>query len=74
LTGQRVLLQLLPLGSPGAGRLFDGGTLAADSNTVTIPIPGLPSGSYVARVLIDGAESPVVLGAGGAPVAPSITI
>lgn len=74
LTGQRVLLQLLPLGAPGAGRLFDGGTLTADSDTVIVPIPGLPSGSYVVRALIDGAESPVVVGAGGAPVAPSITI
>jgi hypothetical protein len=74
-TGQRVLLQLLPQASPPAGtRLFDGGTLTAPSDTLTIPIPDLPSGTYAVRVLVDGAESPLVLGAGGVPVAPLITL
>ena len=51
-----------------AGQMFDGGTLQADSDTLTIPIPGLPTGTYLVRVLIDGAESPLV------PVAPTIRI
>jgi hypothetical protein len=73
--GQRVLVQLLPQASPPAGtRLFDGGTLTAPSDTVTIPIPDLPSGTYAVRVLVDGAESPLVLGAGGVPVAPLISL
>ena len=75
LTGQQVVLQLLPQTSPPtAGQLFSGGTLTADSNTLTIAVPSLASGTYIARVLIDGAESPVVLGSGGVPVAPSITV
>jgi hypothetical protein len=75
LTGQQVVLQLLPQASPPtAGQLFSGGTLTADSNTLTIAVPGLASGTYIVRVLIDGAESPVVLGSGGVPVAPSITV
>lgn len=72
--GQRVLVQLLPQANPAATRLFDGGSLTVDSATLTVPIPGVVSGTYVVRVLIDGAESPLVLGAGGIPVAPSVTV
>jgi hypothetical protein len=73
--GQRVLLQLLPQASPpGAGLLFDGGVLTAASATLTFPTPGLPSGQYFARVLVDGAESPLGYGAGGAPVGPLVTV
>jgi len=74
--GQRVLLQLLPQTSPpaAAGRLFDGGTLTADSDTVTIPVPGLATGTYAVRVLVDGAESALVLGPGRAPIAPLVTV
>jgi hypothetical protein len=58
--GQRVLLQLLPQASPPtAPRLFDGGTLTADSATVTFAVPDLPSGTYLVRILVDGAESPL---------------
>jgi hypothetical protein len=73
--GQRVLLQLLPQGSPPASpTLFDGGTATTASDTVTIPVTGAASGTYVARVLVDGAESPFVTGPGGIPVAPLVTI
>jgi Pvc16 N-terminal domain len=68
LAGQRALLQMLPNDGSGAARLFDGGTIPADTDTVTFPITGLPSGTYAVRVLIDGAQSPLV------PVAPTITI
>jgi Pvc16 N-terminal domain/IPT/TIG domain len=74
-TGQRAVLQLLPLASPASGaRLFDGGTQTASSGTLTIPILDLPSGTYAVRVLVDGAQSPLVLGAGGVPAAPLITV
>jgi len=73
-TGQRVLLQLLPQASPPAGtRLFDGGTLIAPSDTLTIPIPDLPPGTYAVQVLVDGAESPL-FGPGGVLAAPLITV
>jgi Pvc16 N-terminal domain len=52
--GQRVLLLL----QSGAGtRLFDGGVLGADADTVPVPIPGLANGDYLLSVLVDGAES-----------------
>ena len=44
------------------------GQSPADTDTVVFAIPGLPSGTYVVRVLIDGAESPLT------PVAPTINI
>ena len=73
--GQRVLLQLLPQTSPpGSGRLFDGGALTVASDTLTFPIPGLPSGQYFARVLVDGAESPLAYGYGGAPIGPVVSV
>jgi hypothetical protein len=73
--GQRVLLQLIPQTSPPSpGLLFDGGVLATASDTLTFPIPGLASGTYFARVLVDGAESPLVYGYGGAPVGPTVTV
>jgi hypothetical protein len=73
--GQRVVLQLLPQTSPpGPGLLFDGGTLTAASDTLTFPIPGLPSGQYFARVLVDGAESPLAFGYGGAPIGPVVSV
>jgi hypothetical protein len=72
--GQHAVLQMLPQANPAAGWLFDGGTLRADSDTLTIPIPGLPPGTYLVRVLIDGAQTQLVPGAGGAPVAPSVTV
>jgi hypothetical protein len=73
--GQRVVLQLLPQTSPpGPGLLFDGGTLTATSDTLTFPIPGLPSGQYFARVLVDGAESPLAFGYGGVPIGPVVSV
>ena len=71
--GQRSLLQLLSLADPTTGQLFDGGTMANDTDTLTFPVLGLASGSYLVRVLIDGAESPLELDPSGVPIAPSIT-
>jgi hypothetical protein len=73
--GQRVVLQLVPQASPPApGLLFDGGVLTAPSNALTFPTPGLPSGHYFARVLVDGAESPLAYGYGGAPIGPLVSV
>ena len=69
------MLQLLPQTSPpGPGLLFDGGTLTAASDTLTFPISGLPSGQYFARVLVDGAESPLAFGYGGVPIGPVVSV
>lgn len=72
--GQRAVLQMLPQGAPANGQLFDGGTLTEASDTVTFPITGLAPGNYIVRVLIDGAETPVIPGPGGVPVEPLVTV
>jgi hypothetical protein len=75
LTGQRVVLQLLPLASPPAGAiLLDGGVLTADSATLTFPAPTVPSGQYLAQVLVDGAISALAPGPGGVPTGPLVSL
>jgi uncharacterized protein (TIGR03437 family) len=56
--GQRVILVLTAQAAPNAVRLFDGGTQSATVSSLSIPVPGLASGSYGVQVLVDGAESP----------------
>lgn len=72
--GQRPILELLEVAAPMAAHLFDGGTIAAATNTLTFDIGVLPAGDYLVRVRIDGAESPFDLDVHGAPVAPVITL
>lgn len=72
--GQSALLELLQLAQPTAARLFSAGAITADTNLLTFPIAGVPSGDYLVRVRIDGAESPLDLDPSGSPVAPSIAL
>jgi hypothetical protein len=72
-TGQRVLL-LLTQSGPVFSRLYDGGVLTGDHDTLIFPIPGLPTGTYFAQVLIDGAQSALAIGQGGTPTGPTITL
>jgi hypothetical protein len=72
--GQRALLQLIAIAQPEVTQIFDGGTIAGDTDTLTFAVPGLASGTYLVRVLIDGAESPLEFDPSGVPVAPSLTV
>jgi hypothetical protein len=72
--GQRAVLQLFPQATPTTFQLFDGGTLTSATDTLDFPIGGLAHGTYIVRVLVDGAETPLVLGAGGVPVGPLVTV
>jgi hypothetical protein len=72
--GQRTVLELLLPDQPAAARLIDGGIVAADTGALTFQVQGLPSGSYLARIRVDGAESPLDLDPSGAPVAPIIAL
>src|SRR5215467_13355117 len=51
-----------PPGPPGA------------SNSITIPISGVEAGTYLVRIQVDGAESPLGADAAGGFVAPQMTI
>jgi hypothetical protein len=72
--GQRALLQLLPMAQPAVTRLYDAGTDAADTNQLAFAVPGLAHGTYLVRILIDGAESPLEFDPSGVPVGPSVTV
>jgi len=73
--GQRVLLQLLPSTSPPAATiLLDGGVLTADNATLTFPASTVPPGQYLAQVLVDGAISALVIGPGGVPTGPLVSL
>jgi hypothetical protein len=72
--GQRAILELLSPAQPDVARLFDGGVATADTDTVSFPIAGLPSGSYLARIRVDGAQSPFDVDPSGTPIAPVINL
>jgi hypothetical protein len=72
LAGQRVLL-LLSQNNPRFTRLIDGGTLAANAETLTFALPALPPGTYLVQVLVDGARS-ALQAAGGTPIGPTVTL
>jgi hypothetical protein len=65
--GQRVVLQLISQATL-VTELFDGGQLTNASSSLTVRTPGLASGTYFVRVLIDGALSPL------APTGPLVTV
>jgi hypothetical protein len=72
--GQRALLELIETPAPIAAHLFDGGSIAVATNTLTFDIGTLAPGGYFVRVRIDGAESPLQLDSHGLPVGPVITL
>jgi hypothetical protein len=72
--GQRAVLQMLPQAAPTTYQLFDGRTLISATDTLDFPIGGQTNGTYIVRVLVDGAETPFVLGPGGVPIGPTVTV
>jgi hypothetical protein len=56
-----------PLSSPSAGP-------PGTSNNITIPVRGVKAGSYLVRIQVDGAESPLEANAAGQYVAPLLTL
>jgi len=70
--GQSVDLFLVPQSAATGAQEFDGGILAAPSDTLIFATPGLPSGTYVVSVFVDGAQSPLQPGPGGPP--PTVTV
>jgi hypothetical protein len=71
--GQRVML-LLTQTNPPFSRLVDGGAPSAATNTLDFGAPAVPPGTYLVQVLVDGAPSALVAGAGGVPIAPTIEL
>lgn len=72
--GQRLLLELLPAAAPTTSHLIDGGAAQSAGNTASFVFVPPASGNFIARVRIDGAESPLQLGVGGVAVGPVVTL
>ena len=84
---QRVVLvlnELLPTESPMAERRPRAYSFVAPSrattspsepeNLIDVPVPGVMPGTYLVRVTVDGAHSPLLTDAAGAYTAPSVTL
>jgi Pvc16 N-terminal domain len=72
---QRAVLLLNQLASATpAAHSFEVPPRTADLKTIDFPVPGVAAGTYLVRVQVDGAESPLVEDAAGAPVRPRVVI
>jgi hypothetical protein len=72
--GQRAVLELLQSADPSAAHLFDAGIMPADTDTLVFQLGLMPSGAYLVRVWVDGAESPFDLDPSGMPTGPTVTL
>jgi len=69
--GQRAVLVL---NNAGASFVSTAAVAPAESNQVTLNIGGVPTGTYLARVQIDGAESLLTQGPGGQFTGPTVNM
>jgi hypothetical protein len=69
---QRVMLELLS--GETVAHLFAAAPLAADTDETTFRITGVTAGTYLVRVRVDGAESPLDRDENNQPIAPKVTI
>jgi hypothetical protein len=72
---QRVVLSLNDVSGPApAAYSFAAGARTSDTDTITIPISGVGAAAYVARLQVDGADSPVDLDTNSPTFGPMVTI
>jgi hypothetical protein len=73
--GQRAVLLLNNLTATPPLQFTSAPTIAAaDSNQVQVPIAGVPTGTYLCRVQIDGAESPLTLNTSNQFTGPTVAM
>jgi hypothetical protein len=77
---QQITLELLDTATATVRRTFFATPLTADTTTPSFPVTNLPAGTYLARVRINGADSPLDLDPNpasptfGKAIAPTLTI
>lgn len=69
-----VLLLNNPSATPATGYTSGGVFAAGNSNQITIPIHNVPTGNYLVRVQVDGAESLLALNASNQLTGPQVSI
>jgi hypothetical protein len=69
---QRVILELLS--DETVAHLFAAASLTADTDEITFHITGVTAATYLVRVRVDGAESPLDKDEDNQPIAPKVTI
>jgi hypothetical protein len=72
--GRRQTATLELLTAAGVAHTFLAGPRPQDTATLAFPVQGVGAGTYLVRVRLDGAESPMELDAQRVPVKPEITI
>jgi hypothetical protein len=70
--GQRLVLALNDMGSTRAFTFSS--TAGADAATISIPIGGVPGATYLVRLQVDGAESPLRVDGSGHYTQPQVTV
>lgn len=71
-SGQRAQIELMR--GAAVERVVQAPAVTAPTGTLTFPLAGVPAGSYLVRVRVDGAESPFEVDGAGLPVAPEVVL
>ncbi len=73
--GQRAVLLLNRVpGAPPSAHVFANSPAPTDGSNISFTISGVSAGDYLARVQVDGAESPVVLDPSDPGFGPKVSI
>ena len=73
--GQAAALVLNSISDPGHTAFrYTLARRTSDSTTLTFPVPGIAAGTYLVRVQVDGAESPLETDAAGLYTAPRVVV
>jgi hypothetical protein len=71
--GQSVVLVLRPVAAGAPPLLFNGPAITAATNAAVFDLKP-PPGDYFVQVIVDGAQSPLDIDAGGQPIGPRVTL
>lgn len=71
---QDVVLALLAPGTGQRTHLFGGGPRTLSTTSLSVPVSGVPAGTHIAQVYVDGVETAVQRDGAGSVVGPTVTL